>query len=58
MTPMVTVTYDSSANKFYSGTTKGEIYTWDGNQCVKAQKLHEGSIMALTWTDGKLLSSG
>jgi hypothetical protein len=36
MTPMVTVTYDSNAKKFYSGTTKGEIYTWDGNQCVKA----------------------
>ena len=55
---MVTVTYDSSEKKFYSGTTTGQIYTWEGNQCVKAQQLHQGSVMALTYTDGKLISSG
>ena len=55
---MVTVTYDSDAKKFYSGTTKGQIYTWEGNSCVSVQKLHEGSVMALTYTNGKLISSG
>ena len=58
MNPMVTVTYDSDAKKFYSGTTKGQIYTWEGNSCVSVQKLHEGSVMALTYTNGKLISSG
>jgi hypothetical protein len=28
MCPMITVTYDYDAKKFYSGTSKGEVYVW------------------------------
>jgi WD40 repeat protein len=55
---MVTITYDSDAKFFYSGAANGLIYYWQGNQCIKTDKLHEGSIMCLTYTSGKLLSSG
>jgi hypothetical protein len=55
---MITVTYDDEAKLFYSGTSNGQIYSWQGNSCVKVQKLHEGAIMGLTYASGKLLSSG
>jgi len=40
MAAMITVTYDSDAKLFYSGTANGYIYHWSGNSCIKAQKLH------------------
>ena len=40
MEAMITVTYDSDAKLFYSGTANGYIYHWSGNSCIKAQKLH------------------
>ena len=58
MCPMITVTYDYDAKKFYSGTSKGEVYVWEGNSCVKTEKLHEGSVMGLAYASGKLITSG
>lgn len=55
---MITITYDYDAKVFYSGTATGQIYTWQGNTCMKSQKLHEGSVMGLAYASGKLLSSG
>lgn len=40
MSAMVTVTYDTDAQVFYSGTATGNIYTWQGASCIKAFKLH------------------
>ena len=40
MTTMIAVTYDDEAKVFYSGTAKGSVYTWQGNSCLKAYKLH------------------
>ncbi len=40
MASMITVTYDSDAKLFYSGTSTGQVYNWQGNSCVKTQKLH------------------
>ncbi len=58
MTAMITVTYDTDAKLFYSGTATGHVYTWQGATCIKAYKLHEGSVMGLAYASGKLLSSG
>lgn len=58
MAAMITVTYDYDAKVFYSGTSQGQVYTWQGNSCLKAQKLHEGAVMGLAYAAGKLLSSG
>jgi WD40 repeat protein len=58
MTAMITVTYDEDSKTFYSGTANGSIYHWQGNSCIKTQKIHEGSVMGLAYASGKLLSSG
>lgn len=58
MSAMVTVTYDTDGQVFYSGTATGNIYAWQGASCIKAFKLHEGSVMGLAYASGKLLSSG
>lgn len=58
MAAMITVTYDDDSKVFYSGTANGNIYVWQGASCIKAFKLHEGSIMGLAYASGKLLSSG
>ena len=55
---MITITFNEEANCFYSGTVKGTVYDWKGNNCVKHVKMHEGSIRGLQWANGKLLSSG
>lgn len=55
---MITVTFNSEDNCFYSGTIKGQIYEWRGNSCVRNSKFHEGSVRGLQWANGKLLSSG
>ncbi len=55
---MVTITYNSDNNTFYSGSSTGEVYVWQGNQCIKNYKLHEGSVMGLSFLNGKLFSSG
>ncbi len=55
---MITVTYDSDAKVFLSGTANGKVYFWAGNSCTKTQKLHEGAVMGLAFASGKLLSSG
>jgi len=49
MTAMITVTYDYDAKNFYSGTANGSIYHWQGDSCIKAQKLHVGSVMGLAY---------
>lgn len=55
---MITVTYDSDAKVFCSGTSNGNIYYWAGSSCIKTQKIHEGAVMGLAFASGKLLSSG
>ena len=40
MAAMITITYDYDAKVFYSGTSTGQIYTWQGNNCTKSQKIH------------------
>ena len=55
---MITITFDGERNCFYSGTTKGTIYEWQGNSCVRSAKLHDGSVRGLQWSNGVLLSSG
>lgn len=55
---MITVTYDSDAQAFCSGTANGSVYFWAGPSCTKTQKLHEGAVMGLAFASGKLLSSG
>ena len=55
---MITITYDGERKCFYSGTTKGTIYEWQGNSCVRCAKLNEGSVRGLQWANGVLLSSG
>lgn len=58
MAAMITVTYDDEAKIFYSGTSSGNIYAWQGNTCIKAIKVHDGAVMGLAYASGKLLSSG
>ena len=58
MTSMITVTYSPEQNCFFSGTSKGAIYRWEGNTCVKNFNVHKGAVMGLAWASGKLLSSG
>ena len=55
---MITITYNAEANCFYTGTSKGTIYEWQGNSCVRNVKLHDGSVRGLQWANGVLLSSG
>ena len=55
---MITITYDEENKCFYSGTIKGSVYEWRGNNCIRNVKLHEGSVRGLQWANGKLLSSG
>ena len=55
---MITITFDAERNCFYSGTTKGSIYEWQGNSCVNSVKMHDGSVRGLQWSNGFLLSSG
>ena len=40
MAAMITITYDYDAKVFYSGTSTGQIYRWQGNNCTKSQKIH------------------
>lgn len=59
MTSMITITYSPEDNCFFTGTSKGCIYKWSGNTCIKSfENIHQGSVMALSWASGKLLSSG
>jgi WD40 repeat protein len=58
-TAMSSITFSTDDNCFLSGSIDGSIYYWDENlSCTKARKTHEGSIMALTWVDGIIYSSG
>ena len=57
-TSMITMTYDEENNCFLSGTSKGTVYTWQGNSCTRYKKLHEGTVKGLQWANGFLLSSG
>ena len=57
-TSMITITFDAEKNCFYTGTSKGSIYEWQGNSCVNSVKMHEGSVRGLQWSNGVLLSSG
>jgi WD40 repeat protein len=58
MVPQICITYNSETKTFYSGTSQGDIYEWAGNSCIKAAKVHEGSVRGLQWAGGYLLSSG
>lgn len=40
MAAMITVTYDTDAKFFYSGTATGHVYAWQGASCIKVYKLH------------------
>ena len=55
---MITITYNVEGNCFYTGISKGTIYEWQGNICVRNVKLHDGSVRGLQWSNGVLLSSG
>lgn len=55
---MITITYNPEKNCYYSGTSKGSVYEWQGNSCVNSKKIHEGSVRGLQWANGFLLSSG
>lgn len=49
MAAMITITYDTDAKLFYSGTATGHVYAWQGASCIKVYKLHEGSVMGLAY---------
>jgi outer membrane protein assembly factor BamB len=55
---MSTVTFSVDDNCFLSGTVDGFIYNWEGVNCTKTRKMHEGGIMAMAWVDGVIYSSG
>ena len=38
--PMITVTFSPEHNTFFSGSSKGMIYKWDGNSCSKSVSHH------------------
>lgn len=58
MNGMVTVAYNTENNCFYSGSTKGGVYQWNGRSCSKHNDMHKGSVRGLQWSNGVLLSSG
>lgn len=58
MAPQIVVTFNADTKTFYSGTSTGDIYEWAGNTCIKSANVHQGSVRALQWTGGFLLSSG
>lgn len=58
MTAQIVITFNAETKTFYSGTSTGDIYEWQGNSCIKSAKVHEGSVRGLQWTGGFLLSSG
>eukprot|EP01119_Soliformovum_irregulare_P013844 TRINITY_DN3722_c0_g1_i1.p1 TRINITY_DN3722_c0_g1~~TRINITY_DN3722_c0_g1_i1.p1 ORF type:complete len:1927 (-),score=428.61 TRINITY_DN3722_c0_g1_i1:16-5796(-) len=43
----------------YTGTISGEIYAWNGNQCVKVIKAHSGPVYSINRLDnGDYISGG
>lgn len=55
---MSSITFSTDDNCFISGSVDGNLYFWDGIQCTKVRKTHEGSVMAVNWVDGVIYSSG
>jgi WD40 repeat protein len=58
LSAMSSITYSNDDNCFLSGSIDGFIYYWDEMTCTKVKKTHDGSIMALSWVDGIIYSSG
>ena len=55
---MITAAFNIEQNCFYSGSSKGYIFQWNGNSCTKSAEMHQGSVRGLNWSNGFLLSSG
>jgi outer membrane protein assembly factor BamB len=40
MAPQIVITYNSETKSFFSGTSQGDLYEWQGNTCIKSAKVH------------------
>jgi WD40 repeat protein len=58
MTAQIVITFNGDTKTFYTGTSQGDIYEWQGTSCIKNAKVHSGSVRGLQWSNGYLLSSG
>ncbi|CAN0888461.1 Zinc finger CCCH domain-containing protein 17 [Linum grandiflorum] len=56
--PVVSLTFEASSGRLFSGSRDGTIKVWDGStlQCLATFKGHEGAVMSLLLFGGFLLS--
>ncbi|EGR34536.1 hypothetical protein IMG5_007950 [Ichthyophthirius multifiliis] len=50
--------HKDNAGISFSGSSKGSVYIWNGNQAAKEIQLHNGAIHAISVKDGLMFSSG